>query len=230
MAPTLGSAGAIYIQNVYFWGGDRHMKAAVRCSVVLSVTCLMVLAQPLNNNQTDSNDPRSPQTESSLYSVKLDDKLSKIQYLTAFPNYNSENLSNRQVQIIDKNTNILGQKIGLISSEDYWNLCWLVAAEAENQPIEGKMAVCGVVLNRTEYGPPFEDTITGAIFQENAFSCVSDGRFFKACDYVSEEDQEAVNRELAERYYVDVLYFTAGEYGKYGTPAYVIGDHYFCYE
>lgn len=207
-----------------------NTKAAVRCSVCLSVVCLMALGQPPDNNQTDSNDTQSTTTESPLFSAKSNVKLTKTQYLTDFLNYNSEKNDDAQVKIIDKNSNIFDTKIGLISSEDYWNLCWLVAAEAENQPIEGKMAVCGVVLNRTEYGPPFEDTITGAIFQENAFSCVSDGRFYKACDYVSEEDQEAVNRELAERYYVDVLYFTAGEYGKYGTPAYVIGDHYFCYE
>ena len=206
------------------------IKAAVRCSVCLSVTCLMVLAQPSNNNQTDSNDSQSTTTELPLYSEVPHDNLTKTQYLSDLLQYNSEKNVDTQVKIIDKNSNIFDTKIGLISSEDYWNLCWLVAAEAENQPIEGKMAVCGVVLNRTEYGPPFEDTITGVIFQENAFSCVSDGRFFKACDYVSEEDQEAVNRELAERYYVDVLYFTAGEYGKYGTPAYVIGDHYFCTE
>ena len=206
------------------------IKAAVRCSALLSGLCLMALAQPSNNNQTSSNDSPSAKLESSLFSENSHVKTLKIQCLCDFLNYNSENIIDAQVKNIDKNSNIYDSKIGVISKEEYELLCWLVAAEAENQPLEGKIAVCAVVLNRAEYGPPFESGIKGAIFQENAFSCVSDNRFFSAYEYVSEEDREAVNIALTERCYSDLLYFTAGDYGKYGTPAFVIGDHYFCTE
>ena len=128
---------------------------------------------------------------------------------------------------VNKNSATINTKIGSISEADFMLLCQLVAAEAENQPFEGKRAVIAVVLNRVDYGDPFEDTIEGVIFQENQFSCINDGRFFAASEYVSEEDQEAVWTELSERSDTDILFFTANKYGAYGTPAYQIGDHYF---
>lgn len=143
---------------------------------------------------------------------------------------------NNLIEIVDatqdpnltKKTEKINIKIGTISETDFMLLCQLVAAEAENQPFKGKRAVVAVVLNRVGYGDPFEDTIEGVIFQENQFSCINDGRFFAASEYISAEDQEAVWTELAERSDPEILFFTAGDYGAYGTPAYSIGDHYFC--
>lgn len=143
---------------------------------------------------------------------------------------------NNLIEIVDvtqdpnltKKTEKINIKIGTISETDLMLLCQLVAAEAENQPFEGKRAVVAVVLNRVDYGDPFEDTIEGVIFQDNQFSCINDGRFFDASEYISVEDQEAVWTELAERSDPEILFFTAGDYGAYGTPAYSIGDHYFC--
>lgn len=134
---------------------------------------------------------------------------------------------NRQFKNVDKNSKILNQNIGVISADDFDMLCWLAAAEAENQPFEGKRAVVAVVLNRVDIGYPFEDTIEGVIYQENQFSCVSDGRFFKAYEYVSEEDKEAVTTELSERSDTEIIYFRTDRYSDYGTPAYQIGDHFF---
>lgn len=133
-----------------------------------------------------------------------------------------------QDQNLTKKTEKINMKIGTISEADFMLLCQLVAAEAEDQPFEGKRAVVAVVLNRVGYGDPFEDTIEGVIFQKNQFSCINDGRFFAASEYVSEEDQEAVWTELSERSDSEILFFTAGDYGAYGTPAYSIGNHYFC--
>lgn len=202
----------------------------LRCSVIMSVVTLMALGQPSSANQTVSDSVLlGGGSESSNYRQKSHVNTLQVQCLSRlFAFNNSENPINSQYSNINKNTKIFEQKIGLISEDDFQLLCQLVAAEAENQPYEGKMAVVGVVLNRSEYGWPFEPGIEATIFQEGAFSCVSDGRFYDAWQYVSEEDKDAVTQELTERYYSEFLYFTAGDYGKYGTPAYPIGDHYFC--
>lgn len=204
----------------------------LRCSVIMSVVTLMALGQPSSANQTVSDSVLlGGGSESSIYKQKSHVNTLQVQCLSRlFAFNNSENPINSQYSNINKNAKKYDHKIGLISEEDFQLLCQLVAAEAENQPYEGKMAVVGVVLNRSEYGWPFEPGIEATIFQEGAFSCVSDGRFYNAWQYVSEEDKDAVTQELTERYYSEFLYFTAGDYGKYGTPAYPIGDHYFCTE
>jgi spore germination cell wall hydrolase CwlJ-like protein len=60
------------------------------------------------------------------------------------------------------------------------------------------------------------------------FSCILDGGFDKAKNNISDTDVQAVLLEIDEETDPDILFFTAYEYGKYGTPAYSIGDHYFC--
>ena len=202
------------------------MTKTVRCSIVLSITCLMALAQP-SHIEKQKNDSNIGFSESSINSEKIVDR--------AFQNRTSSNFHDNLIEKEDisqdknfyKNSNIFNSKIGIISESDFNMLCQLVAAEAENQPFEGKKAVAAVVLNRVNYGYPFEDTIEGVIFQAGQFSCVSDGRFFDAYTYVSEEDKNAVTEELSERSDPNILFFTAGDYGSYGTPAYQIGDHYF---
>ena len=68
----------------------------------------------------------------------------------------------------------------LESGESYYNeedLFWLsrlIYAESGNQPLEGKMAVGNVVLNRVENGL-FPDTILGVISQRNQFSTYRSG-------------------------------------------------------
>ncbi len=202
----------------------------LQCSVIMSVMTLMALGQPSSANQTVSDSVLlGSGSESSIYKQKSHVNTLQVQCLTGlFDIYNSENPLNTQYSKITKNTKIFEHKIGIISEENFLLLCQLVAAEAENQPFNGKCAVIGVVLNRSEYGWPFSSGIKGAIFQEGAFSCVSDGRFYQASEYISDEDKTAVCKELSERNYPEYLYFTAGKYGEYGTPAEIIGDHYFC--
>ena len=203
------------------------MTKTVRCSIVLSITCLMALAQP-SHIEKQKNDSNIGFSESSINSEKIVDRA--FQNRTS-SNFHDNNLIEKEDISQDKNfyknSNIFNSKIGIISESDFNMLCQLVAAEAENQPFEGKKAVAAVVLNRVNYGYPFEDTIEGVIFQAGQFSCVSDGRFFDAYTYVSEEDKNAVTEELSERSDPNILFFTAGDYGSYGTPAYQIGDHYF---
>jgi N-acetylmuramoyl-L-alanine amidase len=61
-----------------------------------------------------------------------------------------------------------------IVSSDHRLLSKLVYAEARGEPYKGQVAVAAVVLNRVR-SSHFPNTITGVIYQKNAFSCVSNG-------------------------------------------------------
>lgn len=65
------------------------------------------------------------------------------------------------------------------SSNDYNLLARLISAEARGEPYLGQVAVGAVILNRVEH-PSFPDTISGVIYQNGAFSCLTDGQFYKA--------------------------------------------------
>lgn len=99
-----------------------------------------------------------------------------------------------------------------------------VEAEAGNQDLIGKRMVADVILNRVD-DPDFPDSITEVISQKYAFSSFWDGGMDRA--EPSEETFLAVKMELEEREWPGLLYFTAGEWPKYGTPWKKVGDHYF---
>ncbi len=62
------------------------------------------------------------------------------------------------------------------SSGDVWLLARLISAEARGEPYVGQVAVGAVVLNRVRH-PSFPSTVSGVIYQTDAFTCVSDGQF-----------------------------------------------------
>lgn len=100
-----------------------------------------------------------------------------------------------------------------------------VQAEAGNQPLVGRRMVADVILNRVD-DPCWPDTIEGVITQRNQFTSFWDGSMGR----VTEPDEltfRAMQMELKKRSYPGLYYFTAGGYGKYGTPWKKVGDHYF---
>lgn len=105
-------------------------------------------------------------------------------------------------------------------------LACVVQAEAGNQDMMGKRLVVDAILNRVD-SPEYPDTISDVVYQSFQFSCVKDGNLDKAFWSVTDECFEAVTMEIEQRTDSSVLYFTAGGYGQYGTPAYKYGDHYF---
>ena len=117
-----------------------------------------------------------------------------------------------------------------IEEEMYYDSLELLAicveAEAGNQSMEGKRLVAAVILNRVE-DPDFPDTITEVIEQEYHFSTYWNGAMDRVWE-PSEETYAAVAAEVEHRSNTEVLYFTAGGYGEYGTPWRKVGDHYFC--
>ena len=203
-----------------------------QCCALLTAVSLTALGEPSDPISLLNDSNQCDEVfESLINSEVVNDNTRESRFVTGLHDYNLiEIVDISQAQKVNKKTEKINMKIGTISDADFMLLCQLVAAEAENQCFEGKRAVIGVVLNRSEYGWPFAEGIEGAIFQDGAFSCISDGRFFAASEYVSNEDKEAVAAELSERKYSEYLYFTAGHYGDYGTPAKQIGDHYFCTE
>ena len=118
-----------------------------------------------------------------------------------------------------------------LAEESYYDslevLAALVHAEAGNQDMIGKRLVAEVVLNRVE-SESFPDTVRDVIFQPRQFAPVWDGALDRAIP--TEEDFEAVRLAIGDRLDPAILYFTGGGYGKYGTPAFKHGDHYFCTE
>ena len=64
------------------------------------------------------------------------------------------------------------------NSSDYELLARIISAEARGEPYMGQVAVGAVVLNRIEH-PSFPDTMSGVIYQKNAFSCLNDGQFYE---------------------------------------------------
>ena len=101
----------------------------------------------------------------------------------------------------------------------------LVQAEAGNQSLLGRRLVAGVVLSRVD-DPDWPDNIHDVIAQPYQMSSYWDGGMDKWSE-VDETTKEAVRLEMEERSYPGLLYFTAGGYGKYGTPYFKVGDHYF---
>ncbi len=59
-------------------------------------------------------------------------------------------------------------------SADHRLLAKLVYAEARGESYKGQVAVAAVVLNRVA-SPDFPNTISGVIYQSNAFTCVNNG-------------------------------------------------------
>lgn len=202
-------------------------KTVFRCTALMSVFALTALGKP-SALQTYNDSYLLAEIQESNNSKEHDVNAFETQYPSSlYDNNYILNPLNPQSKNLNKNSTNLNCNLGHISSEEFELLVQLVAAEAENQPFEGKRAVVAVVLNRVDFGWPFENTITSVIYQEGQFSCISDGRFFTASEYVSEEDMDAVLAEITERSDTEIIFFRTERYSDYGTPAYQIGDHYF---
>lgn len=111
-----------------------------------------------------------------------------------------------------------------VSKKDIELIALLTMAEAEGEPEKGKRLVIDTVLNRID-SKCFPDTAHGVIYQKNQFSAMWNGRVDR-CE-ATEELVSLVTEELENRSNSDVIFFTAGKYGKYGNPMFRVGNHYF---
>lgn len=62
-----------------------------------------------------------------------------------------------------------------VSSANLDLLARCVYAEARGEPYTGQVAIAAVVLNRVK-SSSFPNTVSGVIYQKNAFTCVNDGQ------------------------------------------------------
>lgn len=112
--------------------------------------------------------------------------------------------------------------------------------EAGNQPYAGKVAVAEVVMNRVEH-KDFPKTISGVVYQKNAFSWTLYKNTPKTPAAAMQMDKERFMQSFAAASQVyfngkrilpkDTLYFYADyiqkPYWAKGQPAKKIGNHYF---
>lgn len=113
----------------------------------------------------------------------------------------------------------------MLPREDIELIALVTMAEAEGECEEGKRLVIDTILNRvnSEHWP---DTVSEVIWQPDQFTSMWNGRVDRC--YVSEDICRLVVEELYLQTNTDVVYFTAGAYGEYGTPMFQVGNHYFC--
>lgn len=111
-----------------------------------------------------------------------------------------------------------------LSDEEIELIALVTMAEAEGECEEGKRLVIDTILNRvdSEY---FPDTVHEVIYQPNQFSSMWNGRIDR-CE-VREDICQLVREEAKVRINYEVMFFTAGNYGKYGTQMFQVQNHYF---
>ena len=67
-------------------------------------------------------------------------------------------------------------KIPAATEANVYLLARIISAEARGEPYTGQVAVGAVILNRIEH-PSFPDTLSGVIYQNGAFTAITDGQF-----------------------------------------------------
>lgn len=144
---------------------------------------------------------------------------------------NNPTVSQNTIQIAAENNGVPTDEYIVLSIRDANNkpefeltqdemelIARMVRAEAGNQDQVGKRLVVDVILNRM-VDEKFPSTVGGVIYQS--------GQFTKPAGYYTEDDMEAVVLECERRIDTEILWFRAGSFHKFGTPAYQHADHYF---
>ena len=117
-----------------------------------------------------------------------------------------------------------------IVSADHRLLAKLVYAEARGEPYKGQVAVAAVVLNRVR-SSSFPNTISGVIYQRNAFTCVNNGSINNtpdsACIRAALDALNGWDPTGGCLYYYNPKTAT-DDWIRSRTTKTVIGRHYFC--
>lgn len=166
-----------------------------------------------------TTDPTNSTEESTTVSV-TEQETTQIDISTTVPE-TTEAQTDVEVVTVQKKV-----KDNLIYPEDEVELIALVTvAEAEGESEYGKRLVIDTILNRVD-SKSFPNTIHGVVYQKNQFTSMWNGRTSRCV--VTDDVRQLVREEMESRTNNEVLFFTAGGYGKYGTPLFQEGNHYFC--
>ncbi len=109
-------------------------------------------------------------------------------------------------------------------------LARMISAEGRGEPYVGQVAIGAVIMNRIEH-PSFPDTLAGIIYENGAFSALSDGQFNEP---VAESAYAAARDALNGWdptggciYYYNPAK-TSNSFMKSRQVQKIIGAHYFC--
>lgn len=122
------------------------------------------------------------------------------------------------VSVIEAKTELPEEKTPIFTDEEI--IAMVVHAEAQGEPMIGKVAVACVVYNRCDrYGLTVESVVNA----KNQFAI---------SDSYTEEDLRAVEiaRDNRDLYPENMLYFRADAYHTFGSRWQHIGNHYFSLE
>ena len=115
-------------------------------------------------------------------------------------------------------------------SADQYLLARLVYAEARGESYKGKVAVAAVVLNRVR-SSSFPNTISGVIYQSNAFESVSNGSINNTpdsdCLRAAREAMNGWDPTGGCLYFYNAAQVSTGSWIKTRTVKTVIGNHSF---
>lgn len=139
-----------------------------------------------------------------------------------------------QTGVADKATlQLLGVTIGQIPAATEANvnlLARIISAEGRGEPYIGQVAIGAVIMNRIQH-PSFPDTLAGIIYENGAFTAITDGQFNEP---VAESAYSAARDALSGWdptggciYYYNPAK-TNDSFIKSRTVYKVIGAHYFC--
>lgn len=116
------------------------------------------------------------------------------------------------------------------SNTDVELLAKVISAEARGESYEGQVAVGAVILNRVAH-PSFPDSLSGVIYQQDAFSCVNDSNWYEPTSETSKRAaQDALNGwdpTGGAIYYFNASK-TSDSFMHSRTVIKVIGNHKFC--
>ena len=176
-----------------------------------AISAIVLLALIFTANEVYFNE----QTTKPIQQVEADiERLAKVAEYT--PNIQLSSTTVKEVELPQY----------YISDEDIELIALITMAEAEGECEEGQSLVIDTILNRVDTNYLGAETVNEVVYQSNQFTSVWNGRVDKC--YVKEDICDLVREELQSRTNYDVVYFTAGDYGKYGTPMFSVGNHYFC--
>lgn len=115
-------------------------------------------------------------------------------------------------------------EVDKLSQEEVDLISRVVMAEAENEPLEGKLYVVDTILNRVD-SKSFPNTVHDVIYQAHQFTSMWNGRYNR-CKSNSELN-DMINAEYSNRKNSGIVFFTANRYGEYGSPSFRVANHYF---
>ena len=123
-----------------------------------------------------------------------------------------------------------GSSSGGYSQEEVNLIAKVISAEARGESYEGQVAVGAVILNRVAH-PSFPDTVSGVIYQKDAFSCVNDSNWYQpVAESAKRAAQDAINGwdpSGGAIYYYNPAK-TSNAWIRTRKVISVIGNHRFC--